>query len=305
VASPHAAAARWADLWATDRKRLVGERYAEDAVRVEVGGPGSATLRGRDALVEDEHRLYRLVPDHRARLLRVLVDAAGRQVVEALVTGTSAGDLTRMAVPALWWWELDGEGLIRREWRWLDWAARRLDDGRVGGRVPDHQPPGTEAHSQGWYRSLAERMAETWAWDPQLMVRSLFADDCEVVPVHEPERRVRGLADLGAVETVRAARLPRRSRRFDVLDVLGEGRAFALRYRLGRVDGGSGGAGTAAEEDESGETIMVATLDSADRITSARIYGDGLGASAVAGDPPGAARTVPDRSIRTELPRDE
>jgi hypothetical protein len=294
--APHAVAARWADLWSTDRAALVADVYDNDAVRVDLtrrlaGPTDAAGLHGREALLSDEERLYRLVPDHRVEPLRLLVDGATRCVVEGLVTGTSSGAITRMAAPALWWWELDGEGRIRREWRWFDWDRRRLDDGRVGGVVPDHQPPGTEMRSQGWYRTLADRLAETWSWDPELMVRSMFAEDCVVGPVDDPERRARGQEELEAVEAARAERLPRRRRRFDVLDVLGDGRAFAIRYSVapGRAGGSAPATTMSARPDTSAavtadgqaegtpdEAVMVATLDVADRITSARLYGRGL-----------------------------
>jgi hypothetical protein len=133
-----------------------------------------------------------------------------------------------------------------------------------------------ELRSQSWYRAFATHLAETWSWDPVLADRSLYDDACVVESALAPGQALRGLEALEAADAALAQRLPRPDRRLTVLDVLGEGRAVAVRARLEGREAGRGALRAAYG-------ALVLTLDASDRVTSARSYLDWDGAGEVPG----------------------
>ena len=207
---------RYGDLWALDRARFVAECYHVDA---QTEFPGMGSYQGHGELLEREQLRYRLAPDQVLVPIRWL-SAGLAAVVECRVTGRSAVDVTRMSVPSLLWWELDSAGLIRREVLQSVWPARKIDDGRRDG--PLGATDG-ETLSQSGYRSLAERLSETWVWEPELARTTLYADDAEVVHLEEPDE---------ADQNPRAWRPLAEPRRMTIIDTLGDRRTLAVRYLL-------------------------------------------------------------------------
>jgi hypothetical protein len=207
---------RWAEDW-SDRADGHAERwYADEAVVVDLAG--TVLARGRDAAAELESALFRRVPHRAARPLIVHGDA--------LVTGTSLGDLVTMVTPMTRWWWFDEQGRITRELRILDWDHRSIDDADAAGPLPRGDGP---ARSDAWFRDFAQRFAETWAWDPGVVLRSFVADDVVALCPTDPERRRwQGVDDVAATELFATSRLAPRQRSMTVVDVLGSGASLSL-----------------------------------------------------------------------------
>ncbi|MPY93378.1 MAG: hypothetical protein GEV08_10015 [Acidimicrobiia bacterium] len=266
--------------------RAVEEVYAPDAVHEDLADP-AARRQGHAERLEVERRLHTRLPDRAVEVLRLL-ELDGRQaVLECLVRGTSSTDPGRSATPALLWWWLDGEGRVCRELAWFRWRDRRPDDGKVAGTLAQPRPPGPprpeaeaedEVRSQSWYRAYAAHLVETWSWDPVLADRSLYDEACVVESATRPGRALRGLDALEAADTALASQLPSPHRQLQALDVLGEGRALAVRVALEGRDQGRGPLRRAYG-------ALLLTLDGSDRVISNRSYLDWDGAVTV--DDPG------------------
>lgn len=278
-----ALAARWAEAVRRGPGEL-GALYAEHVACGDLARPDDLR-HGRAERVAADRALYTRVPDRAVEVLRLLEHDGRRAVLECLVSGTSSSDPYRMATPALLWWWLDGDGLIARELAWFRWQDRRPDSARPAGTLTSPQPPraplpdaeaADEPRSQSWYQAYAAHLAETWSWDPVLADRSLYDDGCVVESATEPGRTLRGLAALEAADAQLAARLPRPDRRLQALDVVGEGRALAVRVSLeGRV----GGRGPR----QRAHGALVLALDGSDRVASCRSYLDWGTAAPVTG----------------------
>lgn len=269
-----AALARWTTAFAADAD-AVGATYAEEATSTALDG--RIELVGRDALVADAARFARQAPDRRwITGIALTEETTGRIVVEGEVTGRGIEDVVTMTTPALRWWRLDGSGAIAEERWWFEWSARRIREPLLdlAGR-PSSAPPAPRSgttHSLGWYRDLAERFAETWAWEPLLAVRALYADDAVVTEIKRPDVPLVGLAAIEALEEDRLSRLPRPHRAMTVLDVVGNGSLMAMLLEVqGRL---LPPPGAAWGEPLTWLAAVVLTLDENDRASAARWYVD-------------------------------
>ncbi len=264
-----AAVARWTNAFAEDPVAL-GACYAPDASTIALDG--ESTIDGREAIVVAAERFATQVPDRRWITTTVLSDPmTGSAMVEGEVTGRAIDDLVTMTTPSLRWWRLDAEGLITEERSWFDWSARRIREPLLEGAARPVAPPAGTPHSLGWYRDLADRFAETWSWEPVLAVRSFCADDVVWTDVANPDEPLVGIAALEASEAERLGWLPRPHRRMTVVDVLGDGAVMAMLLQTeGRV---LPPPGDAWGEPQTWWAVAVASLDSSDRASTVRWYG--------------------------------
>jgi hypothetical protein len=279
-----ALAARWTEAFGRGPGEFA-DLYAADVAFGDLAGP-DALRHGRDERVAADRALYTRLPDRAVEVLRLL-ELDGRQaVLECLVSGTSSSDPYRMAVPALLWWWVDGEGRVARELAWFRWQDRRPDSARPAGTLTSPQPPrpplpepeaDDQPRSRSWYQAYATHLAETWSWDPVLADRSLYDDGCVVESATSPGRALHGLAALEAADAELAELLPRPHRRLVALDVLGEGRALAIRVAL---EGRAAGRGPL----QRAHGALVLALDSSDRVASSRSYLDWASAEAAITD---------------------
>lgn len=256
---------RWTDLWASDPGAMVRGVYAPDTV-VELAGHGpAATVRGHDELLAAEAVLLERIPDHRNRVLRILVSGDGRQaVLESVVTGTSAGDDGAQAAPCCVWWWLDGDGRVAREVAYWEWPERRADEGAAAGTLVagDGRQRAPER-----YRWIADRMAALWSTDPVRMVDEMYATTCVVENLRSGRAgTIWGADALRAAEATLLEVLPLPDRRLRVVDLLGDGDRLALAVT---IEGRQRGTGPLRRS----HGTVVLTLDGEDdRIVSDRIH---------------------------------
>ncbi len=258
----HAFAERWSRLWGESYARMVEECYAPNVELVHAGWGEDGVIRGRDGLLATEERLKRLIPDHENPLVRV-VDGDDKVVIESLITGTSPGDASRMACPAVVWWRLDENGLVAHETAYWEWSKRRPDDSTVqgtlrrgDGRRRDHR----------WYRQFADQLAHLWTTDPLAMVEQLYAADCVLERLGDgPEGIVTGREALAVAERRLLELLPMPQRRMQIREVSAADDVLAIAFT---IEGSWRGTGPR----RAGPGTLLLTLDDQDRITSDRTY---------------------------------
>lgn len=271
---------RWNERWLGDRQALVADLYRPDAVVVSLRAAHPPAV-GHEALTSLFRPRHQRVAFPTASTTAV-VAAEPTVVVEQLLGGRELDDPGPTAAAALRWWTLDGEGRIARELVWFDWSTRQPAIPDRGGPPAGAEPPGAGApggfaagpgseRTRAWDRSFAARLAETWAWEPELSVRSFFADDCVVVAPAGRDDPVVGPDALSAVVAAQAEQLPARRRELRVLDVAGEGAALAIAFVVESDDRRVG-------ERRASGGAMVAELDGSQRIRTARVYLDWAGA---------------------------
>ncbi|MDY7106168.1 MAG: nuclear transport factor 2 family protein [Actinomycetota bacterium] len=264
MVEPRDLVGRWNELWVADRGALVAELYHPDVEVVSLRGEHPPIV-GHDALSAALEPVGRRIAFPTAVATGVVV--AGSSVsVEQRLGGREIDDPGPMAAPALRWWTLDDEGMITHELVWSDWSARRST-------IPDDMaptvPPAADGDqlSRAWYDSFVGRLAETWAWEPELSVRSFFADDCLLDAPGSAADAIVGADALVAVVDAQAERLVPRRRELRPLRVAGERSAVATAFVVEATDRELGGRRAAAG-------ALVGALDASQRLRTARIYFD-------------------------------